>query len=1145
MLSDADYKELKAQQKNLNPEGRAALREYELSNPQHADMGPTGAAKLAENEPKGSSLEGSQVGQIPKGAGVNVPALPPEGAPPELGPQSPDSLRLDQYQSQLNASTPGQDQTRDNYLPNASKLKTLAAPPEYVSKNPAAGIKHVIGATLMDPLEGPGVGVYHEPTEKQFQADMGPVLEAKGIAPGHPEYDAAFNEYKDRKWVQAYQKAQATDTPLTRIAYVDHSGAWAQLKDALQEFPDVASSFAKGFASGGTLHATEALETPQDTEQSERDPIARGAGELAGAMNPGSLLARGTGAVGNAASKLLPSGILSRLGIGAAVGAGAGVTDLAGKEAARAVREGSPTAAKDEFLRSLPGAAEMGASFGLGGTALAEGANAFQKHVVSSTPEVAQLRRAGGDTSLLGGVKPGPDVAANVEAAREPLPGEAKEPPEGNATEIAAKKVQGPLTETNAAAHAEAHKTIAAQQDAAIAADPKLQERLPATKTAQAAVDWALAKLQPEARPGYLPGITKPTSAEVLPGADLTEVQKLAPRLWKPRVVTAGEAASAANRARGRAITLDEARQLGLDVGGLTKGLDTEGVPPGAPPIPDDSAFDSAASSANGVAQKTGATPEVQDFLNRSRKAASAAQRAGEESGPSAAVTQFLASAERSGATYPGAVYRGTSPDELASLLKNGETAHTWSVSKDIEGARHFAQKNGVLLKIEGGSGAVPVDGIEGSNTFGEALIPAGQRFEVASDATENGIRTVTLRRVTAPDVGGGSTTEDVFGRPADKITPNPAVSLKPREGRAFKTPTGPEGSDWFDSKKAAETVALHSGDYEVKDPFGGWRTTAPSGKTPLDTPTRPEAAGPAGPPSETPSGPPSALRASPLPVTPPVPPPSSARIGGIPESEYRVILEPRTFDAKTFEEILGDVDRKAKAGSATAQPDPAWKQLQRAIREDRSQFGTNWTDMIAKHHELLNGLEQRSYHAGINEKKPYSEMQGSSQQTMNGKLVDFPGGTDSAKALRDLAEQAGPGVKHDLEVLGAQNAYSKLSGMASPKIGETIGSGGLAGHLRGFGPAVKLRADAVARGISAGPTGEPTITPRLVNFVRQNAPKAKFLPGLTAMGQGALGLKAGSVYNSTRDRGELAQSLTPSERQFLEQLLSATQEAP
>lgn len=1154
MYTPDQYARAKAQLSGAPPEAQAVLRRR-MSEFEHAN--PQGGRGQRFTPP--AEEAGSPVGQVPKG----VPEEAPGAASASHGDFKAKADPLQQYSDQVNTPPAGMDVSRDLYLPTASKLNALKAPPEYVAKNPLAGIKHVLGATAADPLEGPGAGVYHEPTEQKFQADMTPVLNARGIQQGSAEYQDAFNEYKDRKWLQAYQDAEKNDTPLTRAEYVDHSGAWNQLKDALRELPDVASSFAKGYASGGTLHATEAIETETDREQSRRDPFARGAGELAGAFNPGSVVARGASYLGKGI-KYLP-GIAGRVLGGAGVGAAAGGADLAGREGARALRDvaggGTATAAKEEFERSLPGAMGIGGLLGGAGSLIAEGANALQKRTLATTPEIGQLRRGGGDTDALLGVTPGKEIAGNLEAAREPIPGEAKTPPVGNATELAAKKVQGPLADANAGAHRWAHERIASEQGAAIEANPKLREQLPANNTANAAVEWALSKLQPEARSSYLPGVSKPLSAEVLPAADIAEVQRIAPRLWKPRVVLAVDADSVGNRALGKAITLDEARKLGLDVGGLSKELSPEtGVPLDAPPIPNEP-VDVAKTLPRYSKEQLGqsvageATPEEAAAIKR--------YTFGKRNpGDQDLIERYLAKAPVSPLPH---VYRGLtmSAEDAADFLAN-KTFDTGSspasVSADPITARSFVARNqkpgqvGITLKLEHSSArdiashADPQVSVEK-----ELLLPRDTNFEIVSKVKDptNPDGWIVAAREVPKESSPRTSIKDVFGVDAEKVPPAPpGTSLAARPGRAFKTPAAPPdvpGDPYGTEAKRAESTSLHLGSYEVKDPFGGWGSTVPSGQAPPETPTRPVAAEPSTA-SATPSGPPRELR-TPIASARPAssqgstsPPPSGPVIGGIPESEYRVILEPRRFDAKTFEEILGDVDRKAKAGNATATPDPAWKQLQRAVREDREQFGPEWSRLIAKHHELLNNVEQRSYHAGINEKKPYSEMQGSSQQTMNGKLVDFPGGADSQKALRSLAAEADPQVLHDLEVLGGQNAYSKLSGMANPKIGETIGSGGLAGHLRGFGPAVKLRADALARGVSAGPTGEPTVTPRVVDFVRKNAPRMRPLAGATAMGNGALGLKAGSVYGSTRDRGAAQADLNPSEQQFLDQLIQAVQ---
>lgn len=162
--------------------------------------------------------------------------------------------------------------------------------------------------------------------------------------------------------------------------------------------------------------------------------------------------------------------------------------------------------------------------------------------------------------------------------------------------------------------------------------------------------------------------------------------------------------------------------------------------------LPDGQGFDSAASAAENVAEQSGTKPELQRFLNENRRAVSEGERAGVESETSKEVTRFLHEAQKEGATYDGLVYRGTNERELKQILKTGRANHTLSVSQDIEGAQGFAKKpgNGVLLEIK--DHPVPVDGIEGSNTFSEALIPKDSPARIVGERVENGQRIVTVQ---------------------------------------------------------------------------------------------------------------------------------------------------------------------------------------------------------------------------------------------------------------------------------------------------------------------------------------------------------------------------------------------------------------
>jgi hypothetical protein len=253
-------------------------------------------------------------------------------------------------------------------------------------------------------------------------------------------------------------------------------------------------------------------------------------------------------------------------------------------------------------------------------------------------------------------------------------------------------------------------------------------------------------------------------------------------------------------------------------------------------------------------------------------------------------------------------------------------------------------------------------------------------------------------------------------------------------------------------------------------------------------------------------------------------------------------VLEPKSFDAKEFETILGNVDLEAKAGQARGDADPQLKNLQRAFRVDREQFGKPWTDMIAGHHQVLLGLEKRAYHAGLAEDKAYGEMQGQSEDRLNRKLEGFPGEDDTRKAMKSLASDADarakrvaqvtgeappPGVLHDLEVLAAQNAYIKLNNMAKPRFGQAVTSGGIRATIGESGPYVALRAHAAARNLSAGPTGEPTVSPRLKAYLDRVTPRAPRLTAFSALGGGALGMKAAIGYHSASDHLDESQKQT------------------
>lgn len=1136
MYTPDQYQRAKAQLAQASPESpryaevKAKVSEFERYNPDHEQIQQSGLhaengerlpeetapAKLPELPPETANQSASQFGSTP-----NRPLL--ESAPAE-------------------ADLSSIVQAPDVMAKRAEARKLLEAPPEYVSKTHSRLGQKALGS-LVDPLNGPMVGNYYEPSEHQFEADMGQVLKARGITPQSDDYKEAYEEYKDRKWKQAYEQAAAEDRPLQRVERLKDSPGWQALGSYLAaQAPDVASAFAKGYAAGGTLHATTGLvglvdpkAADEDREQAERNPIASGVGEFLGSIRSGGPLAKLTHGVSSTVAKYLP-GMAGRIASSAAGGAVAGEADLAARSLANAagdVRAGRGTeSAKDQFTANLLGTGLIGGGMGALGGAIAEGANAFQKSTVAKYPEVAQLRRGGGDTSILTGVKPGEAVAGNVEAAREPIFGEAKVPQGSSPTEVAAAKVQQPIASANEGAHKDLHAQIAAEKEAAFAADPELAKPRPLRATANAAVDWVLAKLQPEATKKFLPGM-RPSAQKVAPAADAQTAAKLADQLWKPRLVTSVEAANEARNAGGRVISVEDAQRLGIDVGGLRPNPAVVAGEPASPNIPKILPKFPKGQPVGDIAPDI--TPEEAAAIQRY----TFGKRNPEDA---ALINGYL---ERAPNTPLPHVYRGISmnPEAADDMIASGSFdtgSNPVSVSADPIAARSFAARNrepgqvGVTFKLEGASAKnIQPLAHEQVGVEKELLLPPNRRYEIVDkhpDSANPGDWIVVAKEVPS-EAPAGSTIEEVFGRPADKLTPPQTDRLKPREGRAARTPTPEPGSDWDDRGRDKARFDFIFGDRVEPDPF-----PAPAGN---DNPTRVSNSPPIPPPSPpvsvgAPSSPPPELRAKPTPAA------SQAQAAGLPASQMKVVLEPREYDARKLEEIIGDIDQQAKAGKANANPDPQWKLIQKAIREDRNQFGPKWSQLIEKHHEQLNAAEQRSARAGLNEAKPYSEMQPNNQQAFDNKLEGFPGNKKSSDALRAIAADASPKVLQELEELGATNAYSKLKNLATPKLSETASIGGAVTRLQGLGPAAKLRGDALARRLAAGATGEPTIPPGVLEYVRRKVPGRKWLPGNAALGGGALGLKAGAAYNKATEKPQQSATLTPEQIDFLGQLLDA-----
>lgn len=915
----------------------------------------------------------------------------------------------------------------DYNLPNASKKKRFGDKTEYRSKNGSA-LATIAKSMVVDPLNGPLVTSHFEPSQQQFEADAGPILQAKGIQPGSPEYQEAFDEYKDRKWEQAYKQAEAEDRTLTRVAYVPEDASnWDKLSAYLGESADTASAFTKGFASGRTLGLTKSLETDADREQLTRHPGAAMLGELKGAISPRSLVNKLTGGFGRAATAV---GV-GRYGAAALAG-GAGVAaDVASHTAAEALsdklhgRRPDPDA-KSNFTARLLGGAALGAGAGVLGEGVASLAQRYRTAIRQPTsdigPELTNAEASGTATDAWSGLKPSSDVKAMLERSRGPVPGEAKLPPSGSPVEYAASEVRGPIVAQQELEHVAALKRMEEQSGALYARSPELKQPKQVSALAKAVRQAITERSQPEAV-----GMFLPTPDQAIAGRNNTPLINFARGVVKPRLVLGVDASKEAARTGGEVVSLEDARRMGFKVKGLETELNPEtGIPHNAPSLSD---YDTPAAGVGALAAEHPDLPLVQRYINETRMANGIAERAGMPRETSAGMNGFLRDAEAAGHTYKGTVYRGATPSELERILQEGVTPSAWSAAKSVEGAMPFAKKGGVLFEIEGG--AVPTDGIPGSNTFEEMLVPHGSPIRVVGRRNEGGIEIVTLRRQ-----GSQPETELSATKPEIDVAPS---------------------------------------DIEVPANY--------------------------------------------------------------PKEEFAVVLDPRAYDALKLEQQIKAIDQAGKAGTE-AKVDPVWKDLMRAARVDREQFGKAWSGLKNVHHEELTALEQRGAHAGITERNLYPGMSGNAQKTANAAITNYgvaPQATN--EALGELATNAG--VRPGLETLKGTRAYSALMEKASPQAGMTEGGGFL--RVGGLLPGAKLRLDAAARGLTRGPEGNPLFMQKFDPALANQPLGRELLPssGLLAVGRGALGVKTGSVYDSATGRSKPAGTLTPQERERLESLLS------
>jgi len=513
-----------------------------------------------------------------------APPVEEPRAPAPIGPPAPVTPLTDAERAKLasirvpevtaaneNWTTPpafAQPANIDNALPNASKLKRFKSPASYKTKH-GSDLAEIAKNTAIDPLDGPASGTYFEPTIEQFRVDMAPYLKAKGIVAGTHDELLSYQMYQDAQWEKAYQQAQAQDRSLVRADYIDEDDTpWTQLQAYLGDKADTASAFAKGYASGGSLGLTGALETDSDRRQLQRHPTANLLGELRGGMNRRGILSNiggfGTGVAGPVSSRA------ARYALSAAIGSGGTAADMYGHEKAGQLsdylhgRKPNPDA-KSNFSERLLGGALGGGIAGVGGEALAEGANALRSYYRNPTSSFGvELRNAeagGTATDAIWGLKPSSDVRDVLKEAHGGVPGSGKPVPQGVPVEYAASRVIGPVVNQHHAERGALGELIDTETMQMLGSNPKLKQPQRIKNLTDYLYNEIVKRSRPRATPDEFAG-----DAENLVAWNNRELKEVLKNSVKPHVELKINAPAAAARKDARVISIPQARAMGFDI---------------------------------------------------------------------------------------------------------------------------------------------------------------------------------------------------------------------------------------------------------------------------------------------------------------------------------------------------------------------------------------------------------------------------------------------------------------------------------------------------------------------------------------------------------------------------------------------------
>jgi hypothetical protein len=329
--------------------------------------------------------------------------------------------------------------TEDRELPNASKLKVFADPPDYEPKSPPR-------LDPIDPWENirrrstpsRDQAMWHEPTVEEFRGalthgslrnklkqEFPGIEDPSKLIDKDLESSRSFQAFQDMAWRHALSQAMKEGRPIHRVAF---SAKLSPGEKSLAQGFDTVSGAAGGALQGITLGAFDPLERFSNPEGAERNrqarlrsPNAEMAGEVGGSLVGGpAALAKGAASV---LGKKLGTEGLGAAATSIVSGAATGAADATLRQIAQGTADAldaGDTAV--EALRriyetlnpaAIASTAGMGAAGGFAGELIGSGARAGARSIVSSGERGPVLQRnlnTGGRMTATGNVKLEPQL---------------------------------------------------------------------------------------------------------------------------------------------------------------------------------------------------------------------------------------------------------------------------------------------------------------------------------------------------------------------------------------------------------------------------------------------------------------------------------------------------------------------------------------------------------------------------------------------------------------------------------------------------------------------------------------------------------------------------------------------------------------